>query len=93
MKFPPLDLIKANHVFPGIYTFKVVALHHEELPNKLATIIKNKLGRPQLPTFNHRKSTSGKHISITFDLHLEQAEEVHIIYEVLVITEGVVLVL
>ena len=91
-KFPPLDLLKATHTFPGTYTFKVIGENQNSFPERVveAALIAAPESQPK-PSV--RETESGKHIAVTLEIRAESADRVIRVYEELVKLKGTVLVL
>lgn len=93
MTLPPLELLESVHKFPGTYTFKIIALNNEETLKNILEVMKVKLNLPELPKYTSRVSEGGKHVSITLEPTLQKAQDVHDIYQALLETKGVLLLL
>ena len=93
MKLPPIELLEATHTFPGPYTFKIIANHEPETLQSILTAIQKALNLSGPPSHTSRLSESGKHASLTVELTLQNAQEVHLVYEVLAKTPGILLLL
>lgn len=92
-KLPPLDLLKANHSFPGPYTFKVIAESKEGLVSALIAELKTTLDWKFDPKHSVRNTAGGRHTAITLELVMRTADEVHTVYKILGKIEGVILIL
>lgn len=90
---PPIDLLKANHSFPGPYTFKIIAQSKQDLVMHLIQELKTKLQWESDPKHSIRETAGGRHIAITLELVMRKAEEVHTVYGILEKVEGVILIL
>lgn len=92
LRFPPLELLKATHTFPGAYTFKVIGENQNSFPHRVveATL----MAVPDCePKHTIRETDSGKHMAVTLEVRVESAEKIIRIYEQLVKLSGTVLVL
>lgn len=92
-RFPPLELLKATHRFPGTYTFKVIGENQNNLPARVVETAFMVAGPHSQPRHTVRETDSGKHIAVTLEVNVESAEAVVRIYEQLVNLKGAVLVL
>ncbi|MFM8269209.1 MAG: DUF493 domain-containing protein [Pseudomonadota bacterium] len=92
-KFPPLDLLKSTHQFPGTYTFKVIGEHQNSFPERVVEAALKAAGENSQPRHTLRETESGKHIAVTLEVRVENAESVIRIYEELVKIKGAILVL
>lgn len=93
MSLPPIELIKDTHTFPGSYTFKVIGAKDPFFASRLASVVKEELKWELAPEYSVRDSESGKHQSVTLELTMQTAEEVHVVYQKLSATPGVLLLL
>lgn len=93
MKLPPIELLESVHKFPGPYTFKIIASNDEPTVKKVIEVMQTTLGLPATPHYSSRVSESGKHVSLTIEPTLQRAQEVHSVYEALLKTPGVLLLL
>jgi len=92
-KFPPLELLKSTHKFPGLYTFKVIGEHQNSFPERVIEAALRASGENIQPKHTVRETDSGKHIAVTLVVRAENAETVLKIYKELVELKGAVLVL
>lgn len=92
-KFPPLELLKSTHKFPGAYTFKVIGEHQNSFPERVVEAALRGAGANIHPRHTVRETDSGKHIAVTLEVRVENAEAVIRIYEELVKLKGAILVL
>jgi uncharacterized protein len=93
MKLPPIELLEAVHKFPGPFTFKIIADNNDKTHQVILEALQNTLSLAEKPSHTSRQSESGKHASLTVELQLNKAQDVHLIYEVLLKTPGVLLLL
>ena len=80
-QLPNLELIESLHKFPGAYTFKVIGDSRSDLVADTLTMAMAAVGQDR--NFNHsiRTSSGGKHTAVTLSVHVENASEVHAIYD------------
>ncbi|MFM8314091.1 MAG: DUF493 family protein [Deltaproteobacteria bacterium] len=93
MKLPPIELLESVHKFPGPYIFKIIAHNNEETLNSIVRVIQQTLHLTSSPPFSSRISEGGKHASLTVEVVLPKAQDVHSVYEALLKTQGVILLL
>ncbi len=93
MKLPPIELLRDTHTFPGTYTFKVIGEPDPFFPSRVVSVIQEELKFEQEPCHTVRKSETGKHQSVTLELMLQTAEDVHVVYKKLLDLPGVLLLL
>jgi putative lipoic acid-binding regulatory protein len=93
LKLPPIELLESTHQFPGPYIFKIITNTDEGTLKNILSVLQTALKLPSLPVYTSRLSESGKHTSLTVELELQKAQEVHLVYEALYKTPGVLLLL
>lgn len=93
MKLPPLELLKRTHIFPGHYTFKAVGKVDLHFADRLVAAVRDELDLEKDPPVKRRLSGSGQHCSVTLELRVQSAEEVHAIYERIAAVPGILLML
>jgi putative lipoic acid-binding regulatory protein len=91
--FPSLDLIKANHLFPGPYIFKVIGKNEPAFVARVVAAVREELGYLEDPLFTSREAEGGRHIAVTLELFFEKPETVLLVYERLFKLQGLVLLL
>ena len=89
-----LELLEANHAFPGEYPLSVIALNKAEVTAAIRRSIEEGTGTP-LPegAGESRLSSGGKYISHRISVHCREAADVLRLYARLRGVDGVVTVL
>jgi putative lipoic acid-binding regulatory protein len=89
VQLPSLELIEASHTFPGLYTFKIIGDSRDDFVADALTQAMAAIGQDR--EFNHsiRASSSGNHTALTLSVRLENAREVHAVYEKLLKIKGI----
>ena len=90
-----LDLIRANHTFPGDYPLAVIALNTPEAEAAILRAVEEVLGGP-LPAGvapEARRSAGGKYVSHRLNVSCRDATDVLRLYARLRAVDGVVSVL
>lgn len=93
MSLPPIELLESVHSFPGPYTFKIITQNDSTVQAAVAAEVQKSLSLPSLPEFSTRTSENGKHASLTLEITLQKAEDVHTVYRALEQVPGVLLLL
>jgi uncharacterized protein len=88
---PPLELLNANHAFPGPYIFKIIVLAEEGIEKRITLAIKEELEMTEHPTHTTRDTT--QHIAITVEVLVPSAHKVQAVYKRLLQEKCVVLLL
>ena len=86
-----LALLEAQHAFPGAFEFRVV-IRPEGRAAALGALLAAASGG-ELLDVTERPSSGGKYVSLRVKVHLEHAERVLDVYEVLRQVEHVITVL
>ncbi len=90
---PPLELLEATHHFPCVYTFKVIGVSSEEFVEAIVDAVRTGLELGFDPPYHSRETSGGRHIALTFEPRVQNAEQVLAVYAELQKKEGVVLLL
>jgi len=85
---PDLDLLNSTHEFPCPYTFKAIGTPNEHFVGRVLEAVKKALDESAEPSFSTRTTPSGRHISVTIEPDVRDAEHVHEIYRHLQQVEG-----
>jgi putative lipoic acid-binding regulatory protein len=93
MTEPLIELLKANHTFPGPYVFKIIGLNENNFLDRVLRAAQLELGSLQIPTHTSRVAEGGRHISVTLELIAEDAEQVLSLYKKFKELDGLVILL
>jgi putative lipoic acid-binding regulatory protein len=89
-----IDLLEANHVFPGEYAFSVIALNEDAITAAVVGAIEAELGAPlEGEAREARPSSQGKYVSHRLRVRCQSAAQVLALYARLRGLQGVVTVL
>lgn len=91
-RLPPLELLEETHRFPGQYTFKVIGRAGDDFPERVSRAVEGALSRPQTAS-RSRFSEHRRHVSVTVEINVRSAQEIHDVYLALLKLPGVLLVL
>lgn len=84
-----LDQLNDVHTFPGNYLFKVIGNNTDEFVSRAAQACIIVLGPDAKFEMTTRESSGGKHLAITLDAVVPDAETVLLIYDLLGELDGV----
>lgn len=88
-----LERLNDVHSFPGDYMFKVIGDNTEEFVTRIVQASLNVLGPDAEPGVSTRESSGGKHVSVTLDVRVENAEMVLEVYDMLKKLDGIKFIL
>jgi putative lipoic acid-binding regulatory protein len=89
-----IDLLEANHEFPGPYSFSVIALATDEVTARVLAAVEGVLGAPPTADDHQRvPSSGGKYLSHRMTIQVSDARQVLAIYAALRGVQGVITVL
>jgi len=90
---PNRELLETTHTFPCQYTFKVIGAAEEQFIGRVLAAVKAQLDESNEPEFSTRKTTSGRHLSVTISPDVQSADHVLEIYRELQQLEGLVMLM
>ena len=88
-----LDRLNDVHSFPGNYIFKVIGDNTPVFVSQVVQVCLIALGPEASPGISTRESSGGKHVSVTIDAVVVDAEMVLKVYALIGDVEGVRFVL
>ncbi len=90
-KMPPLELLQSAHTFPGPYIFKVIGRADRGFLARTVAAVREELAHAADPPYRVRESAGGRHIAITLEPHVQNAQQVLDVYRRLSLTAGLVM--
>lgn len=81
--------LMAVHSFPETYVFKVIGVNSPGFIARVVQAAVNALGGGDRLTVSTRESAAGRHVSVTLNAYVEDADEVLDAYELLTVVRGV----
>ena len=88
-----LQLLEANHQFPGPFMFKVIGSQTDDFVERVLETFRNLRPHADDLPFRTRETASGRHIAVTVEPTVRTAEEVLVIYAEIKQIDGVVMIL
>ena len=79
-ELPAIELLEANHTFPGTYTFKAIGQVENGFVARVVAAVRDELGDAVDPPFRVREAVGGRHVSVTVEPTVQSAQEVLKIY-------------
>ena len=92
-RFPSIELIEANHDFPGLYTFKAIGDAREDFAGRVLAAAKQATSPGIEPKVSVREADGGRHAAVTLEIQVASAIQVHAIYESLMKVAGLLVLL
>lgn len=93
MTLPSVEILEANHTFPGPYTFKVIGADDGNFAARVVSAVRDELQMETDPPYTFRTTKNGKHVSITLEPECQSAQQVIAIYSRLMGMNGIVMLL
>ncbi|WP_406700565.1 DUF493 domain-containing protein [Singulisphaera sp. Ch08] len=88
---PSLDLLESTHLFPGVYRIKAIGITDENFEARALEIVVSQLASPSELDYTARTTPGGRHIAITMDVTVQNAQQVREIYAALGELKGLTL--
>lgn len=85
-----IELLEANHRFPGTFMFKVIGHARDGFIARVMLAVREELSLSIDPPFTLRQSAGGKYVSVTLEPFLMTSQEVLDVYRKFATIEGVV---
>jgi len=93
MSLPSVEILEANHSFPGPYVFKVIGDAEGNFTGRVVYAVRDELQIEQDPPYSLRNTKTGSHVAITLEPTCESPQQVLAIYSRLMGMEGIVMLL
>jgi putative lipoic acid-binding regulatory protein len=88
-----IRLLEATHAFPCPFMIKVIGRSEGGFLGRIVAAFRAAQDLDTDPPFRTRQTPDGRHIAVTFEPHVESAEEVLGIYESIRSVQGIVMIL
>ena len=86
-----LELLNNTHDFPTQMMFKVIGVNEATFVARVVAAVRDETGAAIDPPFRTRQTVSGRHISVTLEPDIEDAQQVLDVYQRLRTLHGVVM--
>ena len=90
---PSRELLDDTHTFPGPYLFKVIGADDRSFAARVVSVVREELELDDDPEFSIRRTKSGRHLCVTLEPHVPEAQSVLNIYKLIQTLDGLVMVL
>lgn len=88
-----LDILNATHTFPSPVMFKVIGENNETFVARVVAAVRDELVAVEDPPYTTREARNGRHISITLEPQMSDAEQVLAVYDRLRTLPGVLMLM
>ena len=79
-ELPAIELLEANHTFPGPYIFKAIGRVENGFAARVVAAVREELAFETDPPFKVREATGGRHVSVTLEPMMRDARQVLAVY-------------
>jgi hypothetical protein len=79
-ELPAIELLEANHTFPGPYIFKVIGRVENGFVARVIAAVREELAASVDPPFKVREAVGGRHVSVTLEPTVQTARQVLAVY-------------
>lgn len=90
---PSIELLESNHTFPGVYQIKAIGASEGDFVARVLDAAAEELASPAEIDHSTRETAGGRHVSVTMDVTVQNAEQVRAIYARIRELPGLVFVL
>lgn len=91
VQLPSVEVLEANHQFPGPYMFKVIGRSENGFVARTVAAVREEIAAEVDPPFRLRQTPGGRHVAITLEFPVQTADQVRDIYRRLLTLHGLVL--
>ncbi|MDR3621908.1 MAG: DUF493 domain-containing protein [Paludisphaera borealis] len=77
---PSVELLESTHPFPGSYTIKAIGLADDDFEQRVVAAVSEHLAAASDLDYSVRATRGGRHIALTLDMNVQNAEQVRSIY-------------
>src|SRR5215218_7624492 len=77
---PSEELLESTHFFPGVYQIKAIGTTSADFETKVVEAVVSELACPSDLDHSVRTTPGGRHVAVTLDITVQNAEQVRGIY-------------
>lgn len=78
---PSIDLLNNTHQFPCAYVFKFIGRTESGFGERIVAAVRDALAHDVDPPFKTRRTENGKHMAVTLEPTVRNADEVIAVYQ------------
>ena len=90
---PSVELLESAHEFPGVYQIKVIGTAENDFERRAVEAVRAELATAADLSYSSRTTPGGRHVSLTLEVRVQNAEQVRAIYARLHAVEGITMML
>ncbi len=77
---PSIELLESVHPFPGVYQIRAIGSTAGDFETRVVEAVADELATPSELTHSLRYTRGGRHVSVTMEITVQNAEQVRAIY-------------
>jgi hypothetical protein len=77
---PSEELLESTHLFPGVYQIKAIGVASDDFEGRVVDVVVAELPSPSDLDYSVRVTPSGRHVALTLEVSVQNAEQVRKIY-------------
>jgi putative lipoic acid-binding regulatory protein len=86
-----IELLEANHTFPGPYLFKVIGRQESGFVARVVAAVRDEMAEQTDPPYTVRETAGGRHVSVSLEPVMQTAEQVLAVYRRISTITGLVI--
>ena len=88
---PSIELLESTHSFPCEYMFKAIGKDDHTFAGRVMDAVREETAEDHEPALRFRRTTSGRHICVTIEPRVRDAQQILAIYERMYRLDGLVM--
>lgn len=77
---PSVELLEATHQFPGTYQIKAIGAAEGDFVGRVVAVVEEELACPSDLDHSVRQTPGGRHVALTLEITVQNAEQVRAVY-------------
>jgi putative lipoic acid-binding regulatory protein len=77
---PSVELLESTHPFPGSYTIKAIGMAGDDFEQRVVSAVTSHLASASDLDYTVRATKGGRHVALTLEIQVQNAEQVRSIY-------------
>jgi uncharacterized protein len=77
---PSVELLESIHAFPGVYKIKAIGVAADDFESRVVEAVCGHLAARSDLDYSVRTTPGGRHVALTLDITVQNAEQVRAIY-------------